>query len=458
MLSSAQENLGFWFLWLATLVVIVHQLFKSASSQEGILGFVPPFCMMFAYFYIVQAAIVATSLSDRISPEYLVLGQLAVLLSLIGGLWGWYRGSAGSIRVDPREKSEDNPQTLWYLSLGAIFVGLVGQYTFFSMGFFQQGVLSSQDVSGYWYMLFHVAYPGIAIGVALISRRAEFRTGGPALLLILCSFLLMYPWIIAARRGPLFPFVVVVIYSYYLMRPKVVNRAVVIGSLGAAGVAMLLLFAIRDYTTSGLVKFNEERLRQATAMDIITGKAYEESDNEYLYHCVYVGSVLETDRYQWGTGYLSLMTHWIPRSWWPDKPALAQGWFDPLTKEEMFNITGVYVTSGAASGGVAETFVNLAWFAPMFWFAIGWVMGRAYLFGRRHPNRVGPMIYVGMLAGMHWLISQGFGAAFVPIAIYVIVPILIYAVAGKGRAVSTKAPRSGIQPRMANRMAMRVTP
>lgn len=458
MFSSAQENLGFWFLWLVTVVVIGHQLVRSASTKQGILGFVPPFCMMFAYFYIVQAAIVATSLSDRISSDYLTLGQFVALVSLIGGLWGWYKGSAGSIRVDPREKSEDNPQMLWYMALGAILVGLVGQYTFFSMGFFQQGLLANQEVSGYWYMLFHVAYPGIAIGVALISRRPEFRSGGPALILIIASFLLMYPWIIAARRGPLFPFVVVVIYSYYLMRPQLVNRAVVIGSLAAAGVAMLMLFAIRDYTTSGLVKFSEERLRQATAMDIITGKAYEESDNEYLYHCVFVGSVMETDRYQWGTAYLSLMTHWIPRSWWPDKPALAQGWLDPLSKDEMYALSGVYVTTGAASGGVAETFVNLAWFTPFFWFGIGWVMGRVYLFGRRHPNRVGPMIYVGMLAGLHWLISQGFSAAFVPIAIYVAVPIGIYAVAGKRRAATKKTTRAAISAAADQRLTMRTAP
>lgn len=458
MISAAQDNLAFWFLWLCTVVVIAHQLVKSASSQQTILGFVPPFCMMFAYFYIVQAGIVATSLSDRISPEFLALGQLVALLSLIGGLWGWYRGSAGSIRVDTREKSEDNPQTLWYLALGAIVIGLIGQYTLFSSGFLQQGQLATGEVSGYWYMLFHVAYPGLAIAIALVSRRPEFRTGGPALLLIVLSFLLMYPWIIAARRGPLFPFVVVVIYSYYLMRPQLVNRAVVIGSLAAAGVAMLLLFTIRDYTNTSIIKFNEERLRQATAMDIITGKAYEESDNEYLYHCVYVGSYMETDRFQWGTSYLSLMTHWIPRSWWPEKPALAQGWLDPLSKEEMFAITGVWVTTGAAAGGVAETFVNLAWFTPLGWAAIGWMMGRVYLFGRRHPNRVGPMIYVGMLAGLHWLISQGFGAAFVPIAIYVTVPILIYAIAGKRRAAIRTAPRPVVRMPVGQPLAMRTSP
>ncbi len=433
--SSVHENVIFWALWLATLVICVQQLFQASLKRDTILGFVPPFCMMFGYFYVVQAAIVAVNLADRVSPTYLVLGQLVALTSLVGCLWGWHRGAAGSTRTDPHDNVVQNTQTLWYLSICAILVALVGQYTFFSSTIFRAS--GYQEASAYWYLLFHVAYPGLAICVSLISRRPEFRGGGPTLLILIFSALLMFPWVVAARRGPLFPFFVVVIYSYYLMRPKLVNRAVVIGGLGAAGVLMLLFFMIRDYSATGVLKYNEDRLQRSTALDIITGKAYEESDNEFLYHCVTVGSVIEMERFQWCTGYLSLAMHWIPRSWWPDKPPLAQGWLDPLSKDDMFNLTGVYMTPGASVGGVAESFIETGWFTPIFWYAIGWVVGRIYLYGRRHPTRVGPIIYVGILAGSHWLISQGFAAAFVPIAIYVTVPIVIFAVATSRRPAPT---------------------
>jgi hypothetical protein len=252
----------------------------------------------------------------------------------------------------------------------------------------------------------------------------------------------MLPWVIAARRGPLFPFVVVVIYSFYLMRPKMVNRAVIIGGLVFAGLAMLMLVTIRDYHTTAAIKYNEERFKNLTALDLITGKAYEESDNEYLYHCVFIRAYAEHERFQWGTGYLSLATHWIPRAWWPDKPALAHGWIEPLSKDEIFETTGVYMTTGAASGGIAETFVQMAWFTPLFWAGIGWVVGKTYLFARRHPNRVGPMIYVGMLAGSHWLISQGFGAAFVPVVIYMAVPVVIYTLASQRTVRTRVVPRA----------------
>ena len=200
-------------------------------------------------------------------------------------------------------------------------------------------------------MLFHVAYPGLAICISLISRRPDFRGGGPTLLLLFLAAVLMFPWVIAARRGPMFPFMVVFIYSYYLMRPHLVNRAVVLGGLAFAGISMLLLVMVRDYSdTSATMKISEERLRRVTALDILTGKAYEESDNEFLYHCTYVGALLESQRFQWGTGYLSLATHWIPRAWWPEKPPLAHGWLDPLTKEEIYDVSGVYITTGASAG------------------------------------------------------------------------------------------------------------
>src|SRR5438876_8287150 len=143
---SVQENLVFWALWAATLVVIVHQTIKASTSTTGILGFVPPLCMMFAYFYIVQAGIVAISLSDRLTPTYLALGQAVALLSLIGALWGWYKGSRGSVRSDPNERVIENPQALWYLGIITILIGIVGEYTFFAA--------RAEVESGYWYMLF----------------------------------------------------------------------------------------------------------------------------------------------------------------------------------------------------------------------------------------------------------------------------------------------------------------
>jgi hypothetical protein len=52
------------------------------------------------------------------------------------------------------------------------------------------------------------------------------------------------------------------------------------------------------------------------------------------------------------------------------------------------------------------------------------------------------MIYVGMLAGSHWLISQGFGAAFVPVEIYMAVPVVIYTLASQRTVRTRVGPRA----------------
>jgi hypothetical protein len=68
-------------------------------------------------------------------------------------------------------------------------------------------------------------------------------------------------------------------------------------------------------------------MERVSVSNVLLNKAMQEGDNEFLYHCCVVSACIELDRCQWGTGYLSLATHWIPRQWWPDKPVLATGWF-----------------------------------------------------------------------------------------------------------------------------------
>jgi hypothetical protein len=315
-------------------------------------------------------------------------------------------------------------------------VGIVGQY------YYQISLdIDKTTPSGYLYMLFHVAFPGIAICIFLISVSSEFRSSGNILFLMIISALFILPWVYTVRRGPVFSFLIVLVYGFYLARPRLVNRAVVLGGLLSACVIMLFFLIIRDYNPSGEGSWSARQLRRVDVTNVFLKKAYDEDDNEFLYSCCVIGTCYELDRYQWGTSYLSLAMHWIPRSWWPDKPTLATGWFDPPTPADVYEATGILPSNGSAYAGVGESFMDFGWTTPIFWFGLGWGFGRLYRKSLAQGLSTWVIVYIGMIAASHYLITQGFAAFFVPACIYVAIPLGIFAISGGRGILMSEPPR-----------------
>jgi hypothetical protein len=427
---SIHDNPAFWVLWLLTLLVCVHQIVRSVRTQAGTLGFVPVVCTMFGYLYLIQSAGTVISLGQRINSEFLAMGQLVALISLLSILAGWYKGCGKVVIAPPREMNRNSSQMLWYGGVTAIFIGTFAQYFYY----FNFG--NDYTMSAYLSMMFHVAFPGFAICTYLASYDWEYRKASHVLVLLALGAIFLLYWVYFARRGPTFTYLVVVVYGYYLARPRAVNRVVVLSGLGIACVAMLFLVMIRNYTGEG--SWTAERLQNVSVSNVLLTKALQEGDNEFLYHCCAIATCMELDRYQWGTSYLSLTMHWIPRQWWPEKPALATGWFDPPTTQDIYEVTGVLPTVGSAITGVAESFSDFYWLTPVFWFAIGWCFGWLYRHTLLYPMSIWAILYVGLIAATHYLITQGFAAFFVPACIYVAIPIGIFTVSGAHRAFGPK--------------------
>jgi hypothetical protein len=433
---AIHENPAFWVLWLVTLVICVHQMVRAIQTPIGILGFVPVICAMFGYLFVIQAAAVATTMSHRIDPDYLAMGELVALTCLLAILAGWHKG-AGKVVMSKTERPIQVAQgrMLWYCGISAICVGIFGQYYYFIM------VLPEREVVvAYVYMVFHVAFPGLAICVYLASADRAFRTGGNILALLILGSIFIWPWIYAVRRAPTFTFLIILVYGFYLARPRKVNRMMVLTGLFSACVLMLFFFFIRDYSQSWGGSWSSSRLKEVEISNVLFDKAYEEGDNEFLYCCAIVGTCYELDRYQWGTSYLSLSIHWIPRSWWPDKPRLATGWFEPPTSHDIFEVTGVMPTPGSALSGIGESFMDFGWFTPVFWFCLGWCFGKLYRLAIAHGFSMWAIIYIGMIAGTHYLITQGFGAFFVPACIYISMPIGMFLLSGTRTLGEAKRP------------------
>jgi hypothetical protein len=83
--------------------------------------------------------------------------------------------------------------------------------------------------------------------------------------------------------------------------------------------------------------------------------------------------------------------------------------------------------TGASSAGVADTFVQYGVFCPLFWFFLSWGIGAIYYRTLVGNNARWLFCYVGFICASHWLISQGFSAAFVPFMFFQAVPFVIFA-------------------------------
>jgi hypothetical protein len=216
---------------------------------------------------------------------------------------------------------------------------------------------------------------------------------------------------------------IVLIYTFPLAARRAPNRLAVVGGLLATGLAMLFFVEARGTIYNRGTW--QEAIQNVSLEKVVTTKASQVEDNEFVYNCFMVATNCETGLYQYGTGYLSLLTHWVPHSLWPEKPRQGQGWF-PDALPYMKSVTGREMSVGAAIGGVAEVFNQFGWASPVFWFLLGWLAAWIYARARDSGNARWGIAFVGLVATMHWLVSQGFTEAFVPGAIYQAVPFLVF--------------------------------
>jgi hypothetical protein len=98
--------------------------------------------------------------------------------------------------------------------------------------------------------------------------------------------------------------------------------------------------------------------------------------------------------------------------------------FDDVEAATGFHLLG----TGAASGGVADTFVQYGVLCPLFWFGLSWGMGAVYVRALMGNSPRWLFCYVGFICASHWLVSQGFAASFVPGMFFQAVPLIVFAV------------------------------
>jgi hypothetical protein len=426
--------LTFWTLWALTALAAGTQVFRPIVTTQGLLGF--PFVagLAWLYFYVYMAFDVAISLRDYVPIEALCLAQFVALICFLGLVFGWNSALRKGGRIRNQYDHNRYPANrLWNGGMLALVIGCIGQYTFMA-----QETVDWSNTTAYWHMLFNIGYPGAALCIAAVLRMPPQQRRSRYLTLGVAVTALLYPFLLYARRGPLFPGVIMLTFAPILFSGKRPKRAVVMGALGGCGALMLLFIAIRPFIYAGEVENLsggwsvapgamsggwQAGLSDLSASAVLAGKGAYLGDNEFAYHCGAVWTLYKTGMYQYGTGDLTLLTHWIPRQVWEDKPGLEVGFF-PSVIPQIKNVMGWQMTYGASWGGVASVFEQYGFLSPLFWAALGYFAGHAYRRALSHCLRK-EMTYLGFLSGTHWLVSQGFGAAFVPMCIFII-PAVVF--------------------------------
>ena len=409
----------YWFIWFLTTLICLSQIAKAYKSNVDILGLPFLICMMFGYFFVYQSYNVTVNLGRMLEVWMLELGQFIALACLSSILCGWYYGRKLFFNFSYSSQSAFNQAVLWNSGIFFSIVGITGLYSFS----FQEN-LQWEKISNYWYMLFHVSYPGILLCVLVYSRNKEYRTILRTIVLIILIVAVMYLFIMNARRGPLFPMVIVLLYAFMFNLWKVPKRNILVATIVLTGLTMLTFAQVRDYSRKSGT-WGPKQIANLSFETVINTKSKSASDNEFLYNCGMIATNYELGMYQYGTGYLSLLTHWVPRVVWEGKPHLGQGWFEWIVPY-IRSVTGFTMSTGAAATGVADSFSELGFAAPLLWFLFGLFAAHKYFKAKTSNDLSCQASYISFLAGLHWLVAQGFAASFVPIVIYMTIPWLVF--------------------------------
>jgi hypothetical protein len=394
-------------------------MLRASGDSQQIYGLMPVACGMWLYLFGVMGYQAATGLTDYFPSGALELGQTVALVCLLSLILGWRRGLQKVIRPAPAASIPRYDYSLVWR--GGMIMLLFGFSAFRSFGSMRNS--DFLNTSAYWYMLAGLVYPGACLCVLALSRERSLRTKANLIAFAVVLLIAISPYLQAARRGPFFTLIMVMLYTPAIVGAWRPRRTTLFAALVATGFVMLLMVLVRPYLTErggwG------DAIASTSVEDTMTYRGATVADNEYAYHVAAVWTCYQLGLYQYGTGDLSLLVHWVPRGWWPDKPELGRGWMERV-EDRIGSVLGWDMVVGGAITGPASSFHQYGFAFPAFWYLIGFGFARVFKRSNGEHDDRWKVMWVMMLASLHWLIAQSFHDAFVPACIYVLAPLVVF--------------------------------
>ena len=400
----------FWIFWGLNLLLAGWQLVRAWFRPREVTGFATVVSLMWLYFYVFMPCQLVVNFRDAFTSRLFALAELTPLVALTAFLGGWHWGLFSQCRpLGNGPAPQPNYGRLWWAGVSLILFG------WSAWKLFMQSGREFETTSAYWYLLITVVYPGMSIGVAVLARSPRHRTVINVLLLVGLIGIVILPFLVGARRGPLFVTIIAVGISWFMVRPRPPQPGLVLGVFVVAGALILFVYSARRavYAEETWRDF----FRTVTVDEVVFERANRTGDNEFFNHCLALEANLRTGLYQYGTGHLAMLVHWVPRAWWPGKPERGRGFFPSallaIETEEHHN-----VGYGGSIACVADTFDNYGYFFPFFWLALGWLTARFFAKTQMTDDVRWKLHYVGLLCASHWFVAQNFTEAFVPFCFF----------------------------------------
>ena len=307
------DNNLMWVWWTGTVILCAWKIGEGLVRPYRMLEWPFLAAAMWAYFYGYMAYN-----AKKMMPEYLGngisnIGQLMPLLCLAAIIVGW---ALGTRRPAPRiAENRVYPYfRIWLVGMFFIAVGAAGAYSV--MHSQSSGTLNYHEASGYWILLFYVGYPGLAMTIWALFKVEPAVQKYLWLLTVLALIGFMFPHVVNARRGPLFPAIMILLLVPPLTLRRAPNPWIFCAVLGLAGVVMLVFLQVRETIYNGGTWTQAAHRLDVSAA--VTEKVEQPEDNEYINNCQLIGTIYQNGKYQYGTGYFSLLGHWVPRFIWKD--------------------------------------------------------------------------------------------------------------------------------------------
>jgi hypothetical protein len=395
--------LFFWACWVLTFLVIVEQFYRAWKFPRELLAFPTFVSMMWAYIYLYLPLNLVSKYADDFTSELWSFAQFSAFLSLFFLNLGWRRTyNRHATKPSIRPAWGYDLDRLRSSSFVLVAIGILGYWSF------RNSSVGYQGGTAYWYLSFLVCYPGLAILIALMTISPRYRSPMSLITIAMMAAGVFIPLLLDLRRGPTFAAIIAIVgaYASFSLKP---SRLLIVGSIGFAGVLLLVLVTLR-YSKSSW--FESDFINEA-----LVKKSQSAADNEFYNHCQSLSANFESGNYQYGTVHLGMLVHWVPRFIWPDKPGRSVGFFPEAVRNLRLSKKN-NLGFGGAFGPVADAFNNYWYFFPIYFLGVGWVT--AVIFSRaQSPDALDWKMYnVALLTASHWFVAQCLTEAFVPLMIF----------------------------------------
>ncbi len=437
----------FWIVWSLSAAAVIYSLVRAYKKPQRMVEWDFLFTLMFGYTYVFMGFGVAKSFDEQsLRSSDLLISQIVHLAALAGVIWGWRLG-IGKLRLTrrvTRPAVSYHGSLPFFSGIGLMAVGVFGAFKT-SVSVLREKEIMSEDTSGYVYLIFYLGFSGMILCLHyLYSRRVE-RRSFQWLAFGVMAFTFMLPFLMHHRRGPIFAFAVILLFTGFIILRRPPRPLMMISSLAVLGILMLWMLQMRAYVTQG--EDWKKALNAHAISEAIFGRSEKISDNEFLNSCQLIGTLVESGKCNYGTGYASMPLNAIPRQWWKNKPNIGDGILRP--KKDVYPLIElkygkVMLGFGASPGTVADAFFEFSYFTPLFFMAVAYGLSRVYRRFIVTGDELCFILYIGALACTLWFVLQQFNQIVVPYCFFVVPGMLVICAA---RTISPRFPKRKLRRR-----------